>query len=301
VEDLIDGFIAKTAIDTVIDAGSIIQAMRLVKSPDELEMIREAVSITAKAQREMMRVTRPGAYEYEVEAAIEYVFKQSGSSYPGFPSIVASGPNATTLHYIESTRQMLRNELLLVDIGAEYNLYSGDLTRTVPVNGKFHRNQAALYNIVLEALTEATEAVKPGITIRELHQISAKTISEGLLELGILEGDLDAVMENRLYGKFFPHGVSHHLGLDVHDPGQYRESHIHNPLQSGMVITIEPGIYIRPDENVDSRWHNIGIRIEDDILVTDTGHEILSDELPRTVREIENIMKRSPEFVKISP
>ena len=157
VESLIDGFISNSAIDTVINAGSIIQAMRLIKSPDEIEMIRQAVSITANAHREMMRVTRPDLFEYEVEAAIEYVFKQSGSPYPGFPSIVASGPNATTLHYIESSRQMLRNELLLVDIGAEYNLYSGDLTRTVPVNGKFSKDQTALYNIVLEALNKTTD------------------------------------------------------------------------------------------------------------------------------------------------
>ncbi len=297
-EQMVEEMAGFSRVDTLIDAGSIIQQMRLVKSPDEIEILRKAIAITGDAQKEMMRVTKPGLFEYQVEAAIEFVFKQSGSSYTGFPSIVASGPNATTLHYIESTRQISAGDLLLVDIGAEYESYSGDITRTVPANGQFTKDQAAIYNIVLDALEQTTAAVKPGVTIMDLHQLSAEIITRGLLDLGLLEGELESIIENREYAKFFPHGVSHHLGLDVHDPGKYTPGQRYKPLEPGMVITIEPGIYVYPDAGTDARWHNIGIRIEDDVLVTDSGYEILSRSIPRSVKEIQRMMKQRSEFVR---
>ncbi len=285
--------------DTLINVTKMLHQMRLVKSDYEIGQIQKAIDITGDAQREMMRLAAPKKYEYEIAAAVEYVFSDEGATAPSFPSIVASGKNATTLHYFDNNAQFHDGDLLLVDIGAEYQMYAADITRTVPVNGKFSPEQKALYQAVLNVQTRAIDAVQPGMTIDELNKLAQRESTKELLRLGILQGDLDSVVAAKAVHRFLPHGISHHLGIDAHDPGGYSRRQATLPLQPGMVITIEPGLYIRAGiDNVDPKWDNLGIRIEDDILVTKSGHKILSEGIPKSIKAIEKEMKQKPHFIK---
>jgi Xaa-Pro aminopeptidase len=277
----------------VKDARHFFYQMRLVKSAYELTQLRRAIDVTGQAQREAMQAVKPGMYEYEIEALIEYIFRRNGALWPGFPSIVASGPNATTLHYEASSRQVRDGELLLTDIGAEFNYYSADVTRTYPVNGRFTPEQASLYNLVLKAQTEAMKVVRPGASIPQVHERAVEVLKDGLLELGLMTSKSD-----QQYRLWFPHGTSHWLGMNVHDVGERNAR-----FEPGMVLTVEPGLYIRQDtyenlrrtdeklaaaiEPAVKRYLGIGVRIEDDVLVTESGFELLSAKAPRAITEIE--------------
>lgn len=273
----------------VINPNAALARMRVIKSPEELKLIRKAVDITSAGHRELMRRARPGMYEYELEAIVEYEFRRRGSERLGFPSIVGSGPNSTILHYEENSRKTEPGDMVVVDIGAEYRMYTADITRTIPISGKFNKAQRQIYSIVLRAQQAGIDAVKPGAGFRAPGQAATKEIVKGLIELGLLKGSLEENLKSRAYRKYFMHGVSHYVGLDVHDVGMY------GSLEPGMVITVEPGIYISEavgkENGVDPRFWNIGVRIEDDVLVTETGHEVLSATAPKKIDEIEALMR----------
>jgi Xaa-Pro aminopeptidase len=271
----------------ILDPGAILHEMRLFKGPEEVAALERAIAIAAEAHTEAMRAVRPGAFEYEIEALIDYTFRRRGATGPAYPSIVASGPNATILHYVENSRQMADGELLLVDAGAEYGGYCADVTRTFPVGGRFSEPQRRLYEIVVAAQQAAIDAVNPGVSFDAPHQRALEVLVDGLLELGLLAGTRDAAIESGAYRAFFMHRTSHWLGMDVHDVGVYRMGEGSRPLAAGMVLTIEPGLYIAPDAAVDAPWRGIGIRIEDDVLVTPTAHRVLSAAVPKTVADLE--------------
>ncbi|HUP18481.1 MAG TPA: aminopeptidase P family protein, partial [Gemmatimonadota bacterium] len=277
----------------MLDADQISNELRLIKSDAELAYLQKAIDITTDAQRAAMAAIRPGMYEYEVEALIEFVFRAQGSPRIGFNSIVGSGPNSTILHYEENDRRMEADDMVVMDIGAEWAYYTADVTRTVPVDGEFSPEQAAIYQIVLNAQNAGIEAVRPGITIRDIHLAATRVVVAGLIEQGILSGTVEANLESGAYRRFFMHGTSHWLGLDVHDVGGYVTGAERRPrlLEPGMVFSVEPGIYIAEGaEGVDPRWWNIGVRIEDDVVVTETGGRLMSGGAPREIDEIEAIM-----------
>jgi Xaa-Pro aminopeptidase len=260
--------------------GSIINPMRQIKSPEEIRLIQKAIDATCKGYIEATKSCEPEMYEFELQGIIEYSMRRFGCDYTGFPSIIGSGPNSLVFHYDANNRQMKNGDLVVMDIGGEYYGYSADITRTIPVNGKFSQPQKDIYNIVLKANQEVINAIKPDVQQQSLQTIAMKFVSEGLIKLGIIKTEKDAF-------KFLPHGISHDIGLDVHDV------YTRNPLRAGQVITVEPGIYIPPNsEGVDQKYWNIGIRIEDDILVTETGNKVLTSCAPKTTEEIEKIMKK---------
>lgn len=277
--------------DTIPILGSI----RLIKSQAELNLMREAADIAVEAHNHAWEFTRPGLYEYQVEAEIEYIFRKRGAIGPAYPSIVASGDNACVLHYIENKRQMQDGDLLLIDAGCTYNYYNSDITRTFPVGGKFTPEQKTLYEIVLEAQKQAIAQVKPGNPYKQIHETAVRILTEGLVELGIIKGEIDKLIEEEKYKPFYMHRTGHWLGLDVHDVGVYQHGEDQPQiLQPGQVLTVEPGLYIVPDTKpaedqpeVDPRWVGIGIRIEDDVLVTENGHEILSAGVAKEVSDME--------------
>ncbi|WP_414548558.1 aminopeptidase P N-terminal domain-containing protein [Anabaena sp. CCY 0017] len=277
------------------DTGTILSSMRLVKSEAELELMRQAADIAVEAHNRAREFTAPGRYEYEIQAEIEHTFKLRGGMGPAYPSIVASGVNACVLHYIENHRQMQDQELLLIDAGCAYGYYNSDITRTFPVGGKFTPEQKTLYEIVLEAQKQAIAQVKPGNTFNSVHDAAVRVITEGLVELGILKGEIDKLIEEEKYKPYYMHRTSHWLGLDVHDVGVYQHGEDKPQiLQAGQVLTVEPGLYIVPETKLaedqpetDPRWVGIGIRIEDDVLVTPTGHEVLTAGVPKEVAEVE--------------
>jgi len=277
--------------DTIPIMGSI----RLVKSQSELELMRKATSIAVEAHNYAMEYTQPGRYEYEIQAEIEYIFRKRGALGPAYPTIVASGVNACVLHYIENTRQMQDQELLLIDAGCTYNYYNSDITRTFPVGGKFTVEQKILYELVLEAQKQAIAQVQPGNAYKSIHDTAVRVLTEGLVELGMLKGEIDKLIEEEKYKPFYMHRTGHWLGLDVHDIGVYQHGEDKPQiLQPGQILTVEPGLYIVPDTKpaeeqpeVDPRWVGIGIRIEDDVLVTATGHEVLTVGVPKSVAELE--------------
>ena len=271
----------------MLDPGAILHEMRLFKGSEEVAALERAIAIAAEAHIEAMRAVRPGGFEYEIEALIDYTFRRRGATGPAYPSIVASGPNATILHYVENSRQMADGELLLVDAGAEYGGYCADVTRTFPVGRRFSEPQRRLYEIVLAAQQAAIDAVHPGVSFDAPHQRALEVLADGLLELGLLTGTRDAAIENGAYRAFFMHRTSHWLGMDVHDVGVYRMGEGSRPLAAGMVLTIEPGLYVAPDAAVDAQWRGIGIRIEDDVLVTPTAHRVLSAAVPKSVVDLE--------------
>jgi Xaa-Pro aminopeptidase len=276
------------------DTGPILHSMRLIKSAAELELMRKAAAIAVEAHNHAMNVAAPGRYEYEIQAEIEHIFRLRGAMGPAYPSIVASGANACVLHYIENERQMEAHDLLLIDAGCAYSYYNSDITRTFPVGGKFTPEQKALYEIVLEAQKQAIAQVKPGNTFNAPHDKAVHILTEGLVELGLLTGEIDKLIEEEKYKAFYMHRTSHWLGLDVHDVGVYQLGDNPQTLQPGQILTIEPGLYIVPDTTpaegqpeIDPRWQGIGIRIEDDVLVTADGYEVLTAGVPKEVADVE--------------
>ncbi|WP_413198885.1 aminopeptidase P N-terminal domain-containing protein [Nostoc piscinale] len=279
------------------DTCTVLHSMRLIKTETELEMMRQAAAIAIEAHNQAMAITKPGRYEYEIQAEIEWLFRHRGAMGPAYPSIVASGVNACVLHYIENNRQMQDGELLLIDAGCAYNYYNSDITRTFPVGGKFTPEQKTLYEIVLEAQKQAIAQVKPGNTFKAVHDTAVRVLTTGLIDLGILQGELDKIIEEEKYKPYYMHRTSHWLGLDVHDVGVYQHGDDKPQiLQPGQVLTVEPGLYIVPDTKLAEdqpqthpRWIGIGIRIEDDVLVTPTGHEVLTAGVPKEIDEIERV------------
>jgi Xaa-Pro aminopeptidase len=268
----------KNNID-VSSLDGLMDELRGVKTAEEIDMIRTAVKISCIGQQEVMKAIKPGMSELEIEGIQEFVFKKYKAEDVGYPSIVGSGHNGCILHYEENYKPSISNtELILMDIGAEYHGYTADITRTIPINGKFSPEQKQIYELVLQAQEEAIKACKPGVTIIELNAIARAIIAKGLMQLGIIKTE----NENYIY---YPHGLSHHLGLDVHDRGTVL-------LTENMVITIEPGIYIPENSKCDKKWWSIGVRIEDDVLLTKNGCEVLSLSAPRTVNDIEDLMKQ---------
>jgi Xaa-Pro aminopeptidase len=279
------------------DTRPLIFPMRLVKSPAEIAMMRQATKISAMAHNRAREFARPGIYEYQVQAEIEHVFRKEGGIGIAYPSIVASGENACILHYIENERQIQDNELLLIDAGCSYGYYNGDITRTFPVSGKFTPEQKALYEIVLEAQLKAIAEVQPGKPYNEFHDMAVCVIVQGLLDLGLLKGDLEEIIKEEKYKPFYMHRTGHWLGLDVHDVGTYKHNEeTWQNLTPGHIVTVEPGIYISPyikpaegQPEIPENWKGIGIRIEDDLLVTADGHEILTADVPKLVEDLERI------------
>ena len=276
------------APETIVDSSVHLHEMRLRKSEAELATMRRAAGITKEAHLRAMQIAGPGMHEYEIDAELLHIFRKHGSERPAYESIVGSGPNATILHYRAGDRVMNDGELLLIDAGCELGYYASDVTRTFPVNGKFSDEQRAVYEVVLHAQKACIEEVKPGATLEALHDGAARSITEGLIDIGLLEGDLDALIEDKKYEPFYMHRTSHWLGMDVHDVGHYYVDGKHRPLEPGFVLTVEPGVYIATDaEGVDERWRGIGVRIEDDVLVTKSGHEVLTAGIPKEIDEVE--------------
>lgn len=274
------------------DPGIVLNEMRLFKQPEEVELMQKAGDISAAAHCEVMKQLKPGMYEYEVEAIIEHHFRRH-SSRMGYPAIVGGGLNATILHYIENNKQLNDGDLLLVDAGAEYQFYNADITRTFPVNGRFSPAQKAVYEVVLAAQKASIALTKPGVRFLDLHHKSVEVITEGLIDLGLLKGQRDSLIEQGAYQKFFMHKTGHWLGGDVHDVGDYlTEDGQSRPLEPGMVTTIEPGIYVGPhlSAEVPREFQHIGIRIEDDILVTADGSHNLTAAVPKEIADIETLM-----------
>jgi Xaa-Pro aminopeptidase len=271
----------------IVDPGLVLHEMRLRKSPGELETMRVAARITGEAHSIAMCRARPGMHEYEVEGMLLDTFRKHGSERPAYGSIVGSGPNACVLHYRKNDRKIERGDLLLIDAGCEYGSYASDVTRTFAVGRGFSREQQALYELVLEAQLQSIDRVRPGVTLDEVHRASVDVIARGLLRLGLLSGDIEKVIETESYKRFFMHRTSHWLGMDVHDVGPYFVDSKPRPLEVAMVLTVEPGIYVAPDDDsVGAEWRGIGIRIEDDVLVTESGREVLTAGIPKTPEEL---------------
>ncbi len=279
------------APEKFITIDPLLAEMRLHKSPAEIRMMREAAKISAKAHRRAMLACKPGLYEYQLEAELTHEFIANGARSVAYPSIVGGGANACTLHYTDNNAELHADTLVLIDAGCEYDHYASDITRTFPVTGRFTEPQKAIYNLVLAAQLATIECVKPGTLWSHLQETAIRVITEGLINLGILHGDLNALIEARACSAFYMHGIGHWLGLDVHDVGTYKIGNQWRPLEPGFVLTVEPGIYIPANtQSVDKKWWNIGVRIEDDVLVTEHGHEILSADVPKTVAFIEALM-----------
>lgn len=279
------------APDTVADPSLALHALRQVKSTHEAALMRRSAEITARGHIAAMRATRPGLYEYEIEAVLEYEFRREGAQRVAYESIVASGDNATILHYTENRDKLVDGALLLVDAACEYDYYATDVTRTWPVNGRFTPEQRAIYDIVLAAQLAAIDAVQPGKPQRAFHHAAVRVITEGLIDLGLLRGTLDENIERETYREYYMHGTGHWLGMDVHDVGRYRDlSDTPLALEPGMVTTVEPGIYVQRDANCDDRFRGIGVRIEDDLLVTESGNENLTSAIPKSIDELEAII-----------
>ncbi len=295
-QQLLRGYQKRGRVPLAIeDTRPLIFPMRLVKSPAEIAMMRQATKISAMAHNRAQEFARPGVYEYQIQAEIEHIFRKEGATGFAYPTIVASGSNACVLHYIENNRQMQDNELLLIDAGCSYGYYNGDITRTFPVGGKFTTEQKILYEIVLEAQLKAIAEVQPGKPYNEFHDMAVCVIVQGLLDLGLLQGDLEEIIKEEKYKPFYMHRTGHWLGLDVHDAGVYKHNEeTWQNLQPGHIVTVEPGIYISPfikpaegQPEIPDNWKGIGIRIEDDVLVTAEGHDILTADVPKSIADME--------------
>jgi Xaa-Pro aminopeptidase len=269
----------------------LLHEMRLIKSKAELDVMRESGQIAVRAHKRAMKMCKPGLNEFEVEAEFMHEFFRAGCLAPSYNSIVAGGVNACILHYNENNQLLQDGDLLLIDAGCEYQYYASDITRTFPVNGKFSPEQKAIYELVLKAQLAAIETVKPGNHWNLPHDTTVQVLTEGLVELGLLKGSLNTLIDSGAYKDFYMHRAGHWLGMDVHDVGDYKIEGKWRELEAGMVLTVEPGLYIAPDnKNVDARWRGIGVRIEDDVAVTRNGYEVLTSGLPKTVQEIETFM-----------
>jgi len=272
----------------------ILHEMRLFKSPEEIKLMRRAADVSANAHVKAMQKCKPGLYEYQIEAEIIYNFIQGGLRAVAYPSIVAGGKNACVLHYTENADRLKSGDLLLIDAGAECDHYAADITRTFPVSGRFSEPQKQLYQLVLDAQTAAIAQIKPGLPWHLAHDASVEILTKGLVSLGLLKGKVSKLIKEEKYKQFYMHRIGHWLGMDVHDVGDYKLDKEWRLLEPGMVLTIEPGLYIPADcQSVDEQWRGIGIRIEDDVLVTAEGHEILTSGVPKTIAEIESLMQAS--------
>jgi len=275
----------------VKDVHAALDEMRVIKSAGELAIMRRAAEISASAHRRAMRAARPGRAEYEIEAELLHEFRRHGAQAPAYTPIVAAGANACVLHYVENAGVLADGDLLLIDAGCELDGYASDITRTFPVNGKFSGPQKDVYELVLAAQTAAMAEVRPGNTWDRPHEAAVKVLAQGFIDLGLLSGSVEQAIETEAYKKFYMHRTGHWLGLDVHDAGDYKQDGKWRALRPGMVLTVEPGCYIRAGDGVPETFANIGVRIEDDVLVTDDGHEVLTVATPKTVAEIESVMQ----------
>ena len=280
-----------TAPNEIRDVRAILDEMRLIKDGFEQDVMRRAADISGDAHIRAMRATRPGRAEYEIEAELMHEFRRRGSQFPAYWPIVASGPNACVLHYRDNNRTMHAGDLILIDAGCELDGYASDITRTFPVGGRFLGEQRAIYELVLAAQHAAIETTRPGVAWQAPHDAAVKTLAQGFIDLGLCEGTLEGVLESEDYKRFYMHRTGHWLGLDVHDVGEYKCAGEWRPLQPGMVLTVEPGCYIRPSDKVPSRFWNIGVRIEDDALVTASGCEVITAKTPKSVADIEAVMR----------
>ena len=280
-----------TAPASLIDVREILDEMRLIKDPDELDVMRRAAKISAEAHVNAMLATKPEKYEYEIEAELLYHFKKKGSQFPAYTSIVAGGKNACVLHYIENNAVLNDGDLLLIDAGCELDGYASDITRTFPVSGKFSGPQRMIYELVLDAQRAAMEATSRGNSWQAPHDAATKVLAQGFIDLKLCHGSLDKVLENREYSRYYMHRTGHWLGRDVHDVGNYKDDGQWRSLEPGMVLTIEPGCYIRSAPDIPEQFWNIGIRIEDDAIVNqDSGCEIITSGVPKTINDIESLM-----------
>jgi Xaa-Pro aminopeptidase len=286
-----------TAASKLVDIDNILHETRLIKTAAEIKTMKKVAQISVRGHLAALKVANKCEYEFQIQAELEANFKKLGSPRVAFNSIVASGANACILHYTQNNAKLAKNSLVLIDAGAEYQGYAGDITTTFPLNGKFSSPQKELYDLVLKAQQAVISMIRPKIEYNELHICAEQIITKGLIELGILTGDFAQLLRQKAYKKFFMHGTSHWLGMDVHDVGAYKVNKKWQKLQAGMVLTVEPGIYISAqvgaEQAIDKKYWDIGIRIEDDILVTADGGEVLTLGLPRTTKEIEEFMKCS--------
>jgi Xaa-Pro aminopeptidase len=274
----------------IADASSKVGNQRLIKDDDEIEIMKKACQISAEAHVEAMKFVKPGITEQEMEAFYQYEFSKRGGRFSAYTPIVAGGENACVLHYVENSKPLQDGELLLVDAGCEFELYASDITRTYPINGKFTGPQLAIYEVVLEAQLRSIEAITTNNNVMDAQIISEKVITQGLIDLGILQGSMDELHATGAFKNFYMHKIGHWLGIDVHDAGDYMEDGHYMKFKPGMVTTVEPGIYISSSSDVDDKWKGIGIRIEDDILVTADGNKNLTSFVPSNPKEIEALM-----------
>lgn len=269
---------------------AIVDEMRLFKTAAEIELMQTAADISAQAHTRAMQSVRPGMMEYALEAELNYIFGQHGC-VPAYGSIVGGGANACILHYVENDQELKEGDLVLIDAGCEYQYYAGDISRTFPVNGRFSPQQKALYQVVLDAQLAAIEQIHVGVSYKQPHYAAVRVLVTGLVALGLLQGDVDELINTEAYHRFYMHGTGHWLGIDVHDVGEYQVDAAPRPFEAGMVITVEPGLYIAPDDQtVDEQWRGIGIRIEDDVLVTSQGPHVLTAKVVKTIEDIEQLM-----------
>lgn len=275
----------------IIDPATIVHEMRVIKTDSEIEFMQRAADIAAEAHCEAMKNVRPGMKEYQVEALIEQIFRREGAAAPAYTSIVGAGTNATVLHYINNDGELRDGDLLLVDAGAEFKGYASDITRTYPINGKFSKAQREIYDLVLEAQMSCVEMVRPGVTHDDLKNHSIEVLTKGMVKLGLLNGDPEQLIQEEKYKQFYMHGLGHMLGIDVHDVGQYYFDKQSRALEPGVVMTVEPGLYIAPGTtNVPEQYVGIGVRIEDDVLCTNNGPRVLTNKVPKDADEIEKLM-----------
>ena len=286
---------------TIVDPSSILHEMRVLKSAEEIEVMQRAADIAAEAHVEAMKTVRAGMMEYEVEAMLEAYFRKHGAAGSSYTSIIGGGGNATVLHYIDNKDQLQDGDLLLVDAGAEYKGYASDITRTFPINGKFTDAQRDIYDLVLKCQKSCVDMVRPGVRLEDLKTHSIEILTEGMVELGLLKGEPKKLIEEKKYMQFYMHNLGHYLGIDVHDAGRYYFKGESRPAEAGMVMTIEPGLYISPDtsripegfnQDIPEKYLGIGVRIEDDVCVTENGARVLTHKVPKEREEIEALMAK---------
>jgi len=283
-----------TAPVEFISTDHLLHEMRLIKSSQEIKQMKKAAKISVVAHKKAMQVCKPSMYEYEIDAILKHHFISNGAQQEAYPAIVGGGVNGCILHYVQNKAQLNDGELLLIDAGCEWEKYASDITRTFPINGVFSVEQKALYQLVLDSQYAAIEQVKPGNHWNDPHEAAVKVLTKGLVKLGILTGRVPTLIKNEAYKSFYMHRTGHWLGMDVHDVGDYKIDKQWRLLEPGMVLTVEPGLYIQPNAtDVDKKWRGIGIRIEDDVLVTKKGHEVLTADAPKEVKDIEALMRKT--------
>lgn len=280
------------SLNQLSDLNPITASFRVVKDTFEIATLRKVTAISAAAHCKLMEACRPGLFEYELSALFDYEITVKGCKDLAYSTIVGGGANACILHYVQNKAQLKAGDLVLIDAGGEIDNYAADISRTFPTNGKFSKHQALLYQLVLDAQLAVIKEIKPGLPWNKLQEIAASHLTQGLIDLGILRGSLPELLATKAYLRYYMHNIGHWLGLDVHDAGAYSINGQPRPLEPGMVLTVEPGLYLSPNKELDQKWWHIGIRIEDDILVTENGCEVLTEGVPKTLKEIEVIMSR---------